>query len=111
MTSILPSLRNQIANMLGYCMVKKKFFGDSHNEAINIIEHKTKGWQDRCHEVSLTIYNRLQIVRKNHAAYQSQYTWYELLHLVSTSCWKSVKARKLDFKKSFSMCTDPKKET
>jgi len=96
-------MRNQIANMLGYTMVTKKFFGNPHAEAINIIEHKTKGWQDRCTEISKTIYNRISTKKM-----MKTYSWYQMLHLCATSAFQTVAQKKLGFKKSIEMCSNSK---
>jgi len=98
-----PALRNQIANMLDYCMIKKVFFGDSHEEAGNIIEHTTKGWQDLCHGINTTIYNRLQKKQR-----KTCFSWYEILHLVSTSAFKTVGMKKLNSKEAREISTLPK---
>jgi len=97
-----PRMRNQISNMLGYTLIKKPFFGDSHAEALDIIEHKTKGLIDCCSGISKTVYERLQKREK-----AKGFTWYQMLHLCSTSGYKTIAQKKLGYKKSYQMCCEP----
>lgn len=96
-----PRMRTQISNLLGYTLVTKKFFGDSHAEAHNIlVGHKTNSFEDKCHEITSTIYNRLRSEEG-----MSAYTWYQILHLVATSAWKTVDFKKLSKKDSKECCS------
>jgi len=68
--------------------------------------HKTKSWQDHCTAICHTLYNRTSGAVSDNA--MSTFTWYQMLHLVSDTAWKTIDYKEVAHKRSLKICSESK---
>jgi len=102
--SMPPDVRLQWAAQLGVPLVNTRFWGDSHQEAYAMLFKKRKGLQEQANYAFREKLSPLKIYECN---------WYQILYRVTHNATprrsetrKEVKARKLKYEQSRTLCHD-----